>query len=343
MAQETSISTPVDSISADTSSNVEPVTTDSEITSTHNSEPDTSTQEPATTEHTAETGTTETLYAGKYKTVEELEKGYKEAEKFSSKASEFEKKYNELLQQKEHELAMQQQKALLLAQQKGFDSVEQHQINDYLDEAEFNEYWNYSSALHSEASGQVQQFLQQGFNLLKQGYTKEAMAYLNEAKRYFPSDFIEQIALAKSNEKNRLLEQVEQQTKLQQDQSIQKLATDIKSVFGDFLSDLEQNKGKAEALKAFCATGSINSKEDMETFCNIYNQIVDTAKADAIKEYQAQKAIDATKQGAQIDSGSVNQPQTENFPTYEQILNMSEDEYSAAVEKYGFSRLLQAK
>lgn len=348
MAEETTISTPVDnSTSADTSSSVEPASTGSDTT-VGNAAADTSTQEPVITETTAETGTqtgtqTEILYAGKYKTIEELEKGYKEAEKSFNKASEFEKKYNELLQQKEKETAQQQQQALLHAQQRGFDSIEQQQITDYLNDVEFKEYWNYAGVLPSEAIGQVQQYLQQGYNLLQQGYTKDAQSYLNEAKRYFPSDFIEQVALAKSKEQSRLTQQYEAQAKQRQEQTTQELAQAIKTDFAEFLSDLGENSGKAEALQAFCNTGAISSKEDMQIFMNIYNKIVDTAKTSAIKEYEAQKAIDATKQSAQIESGSINVPQAEDIPTYEQIKNMSQEEYDAAVNKYGFAKLLQAK
>lgn len=340
MADETTISTPAESTISDTSAAVEPATEIDTTTGT-----DTSTQEPGVTDSAAETETDttqEVLYAGKYKTVEELEKGYKEAEKSFTKASEFEKKYNDLVKKQEQERAQQYQQALQQAQNRGFSSVEQQQINDHLNNAEFQEYWRYTTALNPDISTEVQGYLQQGYALLTQGYTKEATAYLNEAKKYYPSEVIEQIALAKSQESARLNAEYQRRAEAQQDVSMRNLADTIKANFSEFLSDLDTNTGKAEALQAFCATNSINSLEDMKTFQDIYNKIVEGAKASAIKEYEAQKVIDATKQSAQIDSGAVNAPQTD-LPTYNEIANMSDEEYSAAVEKYGFSKLLQAK
>ena len=120
MENETEISTPEQTSNADTLPQVEP---EAEQTIS-----DTSTSQPACDEKTAETETDEPtsndvqasqqaqseqdlaqetqepkLYAGKYKSVDELVKGYTEAQKFISKAGELEKKYNELLQNHEKE------------------------------------------------------------------------------------------------------------------------------------------------------------------------------------------------------------------------------------------------
>ncbi len=87
------VSTPEETTAEDTSSIVEPETTD------------TPTDEPETVEVPAETETEtkeagppaeeQKLFAGKYKSVEELEKGYKELNGSFTKSKEFESKYNE--------------------------------------------------------------------------------------------------------------------------------------------------------------------------------------------------------------------------------------------------------
>ena len=91
MTVETEISTPVETVEEETSTIDEPVETE------------TLSVEPETTEEAAETETEiaqESLeepkvYAGKYNSVEELEKGYTELQKLMSKPNEYEQKYNE--------------------------------------------------------------------------------------------------------------------------------------------------------------------------------------------------------------------------------------------------------
>ena len=64
--------------------------------------------------------------------------------------------------------------------------------------------------------------------------------------------------------------------------------------------------------------------------------IVNFAKEQAIKEYEANKAIEATKQGAVVSQGSDSYDlNSDKLPTYEQIANMSDAEYAKAYEKYG--------
>ena len=87
MAEETTISTPGVETPTDTSTSVEPT-----------NDVDTSTVEPEGVQNTDETetesaeGTQERLYANKYKTVEELEKGYAETQKVFNEKAELQKK-----------------------------------------------------------------------------------------------------------------------------------------------------------------------------------------------------------------------------------------------------------
>ena len=110
MATETEITAPVETADVDTSLETTPVqetdtvVDEQPVEETAVTETQVEAQDPQPTEEPA-------LLAGKYKSVDDLVEGYKNAEKFISKASEYEKKYNDLL-------AKQQEEVQRLAQQK---------------------------------------------------------------------------------------------------------------------------------------------------------------------------------------------------------------------------------
>lgn len=325
MADETTVSTPAETTVTDTSATVEPT-----------NDVDTSTAEPNTDVNTAETGTetqdggqTEpTLYAGKYKTVEELEKGYKESQKVFNEKAEIEKKYNDLLQQKETEYQKAEQQRLEQARQRGFRTAEDAEISDKVQVAEFECYANNLNYINPEHTDTVRQ------NLLNY-YNTGNQAYLNEAKRYFPSDLIENIALQKSQYEQQLRSQFAEKRKQFDDMNASKLAETLKTDYAEFLSDLDSNAPKAEALKMFCNTGLINTPEDMKVFQDVYSNIVNFAKEQAIKEYEANKAIEATKQGAVIDGENSTSFDINSKPKSSDIANMTQKQFDKYCEKYG--------
>jgi hypothetical protein len=334
MEAETELSTPVETSDVDTSANIEPETVETDT--------DTSITEPTDVEAAeteTEAGVTDSdvqkLYAGKYKSVEELEKGYEETQKFVYKANEFEKKYNELLERQQKEYEQAQAERLHQAQTRGFNSVEQQEISDKVTLMEFEYYANNLNALHPDVMEQVRS------NLL-QYYQTGHKGYLDEAKRYYPSDFIEQVALAKSQTESKLRNEYEAKRQYEQDATTQKLAETLKADFAEFLTDIANNEGKAQALKSFCDVGSINSKEDMQIFTEIYGKIAAYEREQAIKELEAQKAIEETKNKAVIDSGATNLPTDGGKLTYEQVKRMSQSEFDSAVDKYGLEAVINA-
>ena len=335
MEAETELSTPVETSDVDTSASIEPETVETDA--------DTSITEPTNVE-TAETETEagvtnseeERLYAGKYKSVEELEKGYAETQKFVNKANEFEKKYNQLLERQQQEYQKAQAERLHQAQTRGFNSVEQQEISDQVTLMEFEYYANNMNGLHPDTIEQVRS------NLL-QYYQTGHKAYLDEAKRYYPSDFIEQVALAKSQTESKLRQEYEAKRQHEQDATTQKLAETLKADFAEFLTDIANNEGKAQALKSFCDVGSINSKEDMQVFAEIYGKIAAYEREQAIKELEAQKAIEETKNKAVIESAPSNLPNGSEALTYERIKEMTQEEFDKAVDEYGLEALLKAK
>lgn len=273
------------------------------------------------------------LYAGKYKTVDELVKGYQEAQKTLTQNSQKLAEYNELLKKQE------QQEALRLerAKEQGYNTVNDQEIDLKVAQAELNEFLNALRTVDPDSQLQVHQYLQDY-------YQTGDIRYLNEAKRYYPSDFLENVAVGKLKMGERLKAQYEAEIKQKADKATQELAQTLKTDYADFLADTNENEGKAKALQMFCNGNFIQSKEDMDVFVDIYNKIADRERAAAIKEYEAQKAIDAEKAKAVIETGSgaagIN---SDNVPTFDEITAMSRDEYAKAVDKWGLDALMAAQ
>ena len=334
MTLETEISTPVETSDVDTSADVETTTETQEEIQVE----DTSTAETTGEEVTAETETQpeEKLYAGKYKSVEELEKGYGEVQKFVNKAHEFEKKYNELLKAQQEQAQRTQLERLQQAQQRGFDSVEAQEIADKVQVAELEYYAQNLNQVDPNDYETVRQLLG--------AYVQTAhKSYLDEAKRYFTSDFVERVVDLKRDLRNRLQGEYNARIEQQRNEAEMQLAEVLKANYSEFLADVATNEGKAQALKSFCDVGSIRSKEDMQVFADIYGKIAKYEREQAIKELEAKKAIEETKQRAQIEASTVSGVAQDSAPTLADIRRMTQKEYNDAVDKWGLERILTAK
>lgn len=331
MTVETEISTPIEDVETDTSTIAEPETVETET--------DTLAVEPENVTEIAETETQaqeQTLYAGKYKTVEDLEKGYAEAQKSFNQVAELKKQIEDMTRAQAEKEQQAQLARLQQAQQRGFNSVEAQEIADHIQVAELEYYANNLNLVNPQDYEQVH-------NLLNSYYATGYRAYLDEAKRFYPSDFIERVATTKNQMEANLRGQYEARQREAIAQQEKELANLLKADFADFLADVGTNNGKAQALKSFCDVGSINSKEDMQVFSDIYNEIAKYEREQAIKEYEAQKAIDATKQKAVIDSNATNIPSNGSTLTYAQVEKMTQSEFDAAVKKYGLEAVINAK
>ena len=330
MTEETQISTPVETSDVTTSSSEvsEDTTSQDEITTdTQTAETETEELKP---EDYSEKQPEEKLYAGKYKSVEELEKGYNEAQKTLTQNLQLKAKYDELLKKQE------QQEARLLqkAQEQGFNTVNDQKIAQQVALAEYDEF---VKGLNYYVEPENQVHVQQALGAY---YQTGDLQYLNEAKRYYPSDFLENVAVGKLKYKDQLKNQYEQETSARIAKAEQELAETLKTDYSEFIETVKGNSGASKALELFCNAGFIQSKEDMETFKGVYDEIVNAAKEQAIKEYEAQKIIDATKQKASIqtDNSNVGINSDQEMPTAAQ---MREDStlYRKAVEKYGMDRV----
>lgn len=312
--------TPAETV-ADTSTAVEP--TDNV---------DTSTAEPETENAAVETEQgTETqqkkLYADKYENVEELEKGYKELQGSFSKAKEFETKYNELLKNQELAQQRREQERLEKAQQRGFSSYEEQQISDRVTLAEYQYYANNVNTVNPDDYQNVS-------SLLNEYYSTGNRAYLEEAKRYFTSDFIENVAIAKNKLENQLKNEFRTQKEQAKQKADEELGQAILANYGEFLSDIKENEGKAKALQMFCNAGFITSLDDMAEFQNIYNSIAKVAGEQAIKQLEAQKVIDEEKTKAVIGNSNEN-VSLNTMKTAADIENMTQKEFDDYCNKNG--------
>ena len=332
MTAEAEISTPVETVTEETSTIVEPT------------EVETPTVEPDVTEEAAEVQAEvadevkepQTVYAGKYNSIEALEKGYKELESKLGQPNEYEQKYNELLKAQQEAERKAQEERVRQAQQYGFKTVEDQEAHEKLQATELEWYANYLNLVAPENYENARAYLGE---YLRTGQ----VAYFNEAKKLFPLDFVENVANAKTQLSARLQGEIAQKRQLEREEFDKNLANQIKGQFNEFLADSATNQAKANALKAMCDVGAINSVEDMQNFVNLYTSIVDNAKEIAIKEYEAAKAIEETKRKAVIDAGVTADSNGDNPPTYAQIEKMTQDEFNKACEKWGTDKIINAK
>ena len=328
MTAETEISTPVETVTEETSTITEPV-----------EETETPVVEPDVTEESAETETEvaeeQRVYAGKYNSVEELEKGYTELQKLMSKPNEYEQKYNELLAKQAKAEQEAYEAKLREANNYGFKTVEDQEAHQQLQAAELEWYANNLNLVSPENYETAKAYLGE---YLRTGN----LAYFAEAEKLFPIDFVKQAGVRKAELGARLQGEIAHKRQLAREEQDRTLAEAIKRDFAEFLGDTATNAQKANALKAMCDAGAINSVEDMQNFVQLYNGIVDSAKELAIKEYKANLAIEETKQKAVIDTGAVNAGNGDNPPSYAEIQRMTQEEFNRACEKWGTDKIITA-
>ena len=330
MTAEAEISTPVETVEEETSTIAEPTEVETPVV------------EPEATDETAEVQaevteevTPQTVYAGKYNSIEALEKGYKELESKLGQPNEYETKYKELLEKQQKAEREAQEARIKEANNHGFRTVEDQEAHEKLQATELEWYANYLNLVAPENYENARAYLGE---YLRTGQ----VAYFNEAKKLFPIDFVENVRDAKTQLSARLQGEIAQKRQLEREEFDKNLANQIKGQFNEFLADSATNQAKANALKAMCDAGAINSVEDMQNFVNLYTSIVDNAKEIAIKEYEAAKAIEETKRKAVIDAGAVNAGDGDNPPSYAQLQRMSQEEFNKACDKWGVEKIMNA-
>lgn len=326
MTAEAEISTPVETVEEETSTITEPTEVETPVV------------EPEATDETAEVQAEvteevapQTVYAGKYNSIEALEKGYKELESKLGQPNEYETKYKELLEKQQKAEQEAYEARVKEANSHGFRTVEDQEVYQKLQVAELEWYAKNLNLVHPDSYETAQQYLAAYLNT-------QNPAYLGEAKKLFPIDFVENARDAKTQLSARLQGEIAQKRQLEREEFDKNLTSQIKEQFNEFLADIATNKPKADALQAMCDAGAINSVEAMQNFVNQYTSIVDSAKELAIKEYEAAKVIEETKQKAVIDGSAVTTSNPDGLKdsyTEAEVYKMAPEEFDRLYTKYG--------
>lgn len=317
MAEETEISTPdVETVETTSSDEVaETTTSNDEITNSENT---------AETETEGGEVTEPQLYAGKYKTVDELVKGYNELQKSYTQGQQIQSKYNELLKLQKAE----QEKQLANAKELGFNTVQDKEISDKVNNYEYQSYANALNYLPQEYQKEV-------FDYLNSYANTGDKRYLEAAKAYYSSTFVEQTARQAFGYETQLKQQYEARTQREKQEQEAALFNSLKADWGEWAQGMQECKPAQDALNMFYNAGFIQSSDDMKVFTDICDGIMKFASDKAIKEYEANKAIEATKEKAVIDGNSGNSDVISGKPKPEDIGKMTQKQFDAACKKYG--------
>lgn len=317
MAEETEISTPEVETVETTSSDevVETTTSNDEVTDSENT---------AETETEGGEVVEPQLYAGKYKTVDELVKGYNELQKSYTQGQQIQSKYNELLKLQKAE----QDKQLANAKELGFNTVQDKEISEKVNNYEYQKYANALNYLPQEYQKEV-------FDYLNSYANTGDKRYLEAAKAYYSSTFVEQTAREAFGFESQLKQQYELRSQKERQEQEAALINSLKADWGEWAQSIQECKPAQDALNMFYNAGFIKSTEDMKVFTEICDGIMKYASDKAIKEYEANKAIEATKQKAVIDGNSGNSEVVSGKPKPEDINKMTQKQFDAACAKYG--------
>lgn len=317
MAEETEISTPEVETVETTSSDevVETTTSNDEVTDSENA---------AETETEGGEVVEPQLYAGKYKTVDDLVKGYQELNKSYTQSQQIKSKYDELLKQQK---ALEEQK-LNSAKELGFNTVQDKEISDKVNNYEYQKYANALNYLPQEYQKEVFDYL----NSYAQTGDKR---YLEAAKAYYSSTFVEQTAREAFGFESQLKQQYELRSQKEKQEQEAALFDSLKADWGEWAQGMQECKPAQDALNMFYNAGFIKSTEDMKVFTEICDGIMKFASDRAVKEYEANKAIEATKEKAVIDGNSGNSEVASGKPKPEDINKMTQKQFDAACAKYG--------
>lgn len=306
---------------------------------------DTDTAEPEALDETAETDRpSEELIAGKFKSQEDLIKAYKEAEPFITKSKELEKAVSTLNEQLKQRAEFENGERLREAQNNGFNSVDEYEIDYQTKSREFELYADNLNAVDP-------QNYEQARDLLLYYQSTGDNRYLNEAKKFFNADFVEKVAVDKQMFKNGLQYQLQQKNQEISKKQFEALCAEIQYTHKDFLADIlgedvsddNRNSAKAEALSVMFKSGLIKTNDDMNAFINLYDSISQQAVKDYLAKSESDEKFNALKGKAQIPTGtSASILPNGGTPTYEDIKNMSQSQFNAAVDKYGLETIINA-
>ena len=289
------ISTPDVTTATNTSSVDVPETTQDVAT-------DTTSQELETGNDTAEINQDETtekettqkeppkLYANKYKSVEELEKGYDEAQKYIKKYADLEKKFNQLKDS---------QTPKIIDENGRIDKDFEAKYRFDIDNKEFMAYEYNSRHLDLETRQEVEKLLEEANNL----YFYDKNAYeskMNEVEQYFNPNLIKSITRDKDKalaEMSNKFSQAVMNQKMERGANVVNEAKKIPELYN--LINMESPDYMPDLFEVFKTTFDTYGTVNIQAFNNSLNKIKELGK----KEYIASQEREKAKEQANVPTG----------------------------------------
>lgn len=273
--------------------------------------------EPETEQEKAESPTEEQqLIFGKYKTIEDAEKGYKEAEKAITKASELEKQLKVFQEREEKRVADIEQRAKSL----GFNNADEQALD--LDVKSF-EFDRYVQALETQLSGDAYNKVYQALLNYQQTLNPKALAV---AKAFFDTDIVSQIAGDVAIYKNEAYQKYATNKRASRMAEINKTVSDFAKETGDWLNPKERQDIVGMAINITGGNVDLNKVKSL----------IDSVEEMAVKAYiekaNAQQENNQLKESL-ISPSSSNVSNTEGWFTREQYMSMSDAEEKANYDK----------
>ena len=188
--------------------------------------------------------------------------------------------------------------------------------------------------------------------LLSLYYQTAHKPYLDAAKQLFSPDFVEQVAVDKQIFKNNLSNEFKQRAQEVEANRARAFYSQLEENYKDFLSDVitdtskggKRNEAKANALSAMFRAGAVSDIEDMDMFVKIYDEVAKQAVEDYIANSKGEEQFNSIKEKAQIPTGinAASVIPNGKKPSYDDIKKMSQEQFNAAVEKYGLETIINA-
>lgn len=308
------ISTPVETASVDTSAATEPVTTEtSETTATEPTQPTEATAETTTEEgnqepEQPETTVEEKLYAGKYKSIEDLEKGYKEAEKSFNKVAELEKRIKEF----------EEKQPKYVTQEGKIDPKIKAQFDYQVDNAEFSEYQKLARSLDAETRTEVERLLDEASSLYSLNRKSEYKRKLAEAKNYFDSEINESIFDKRKTLEAQAQEQIRNYEQKEYNRKANECAQKVKETPELYnLVNKESPDFKPEVLQLLDAVFDAYQDVDIPQIMKVINTVKDLG----VKEYLKKQEFEQKKQQASVGQGNnVTANKPTGLPSREELI-----------------------
>lgn len=304
------ISTPVETADVDTSVTSAPVETDTTETVTEPTQPTETAETTTETDVQAPEPTQEEkLYAGKYKSIEDLEKGYKEAEKSFNRVAELEKQIK----------AYEEKQPKYVTDDGKFNPEIKAKYDREIDNREFLTYAEYARSLDAEARDDVERLLSEAQRLYNPQNKQAYLNKLNEAKNYFNAQTIESIAAAKRNLEAQAQSEMTKYVNAERSKQANACADKIRQTPELFsLVNKESPDFSPEVLgmveAIFDVYGDVDIPQTMKA--------INTIKELGVKEYVAKQEFEKTKAQANIAQGNnVTTQKTSSFPTRAELIN----------------------